>query len=100
MTLGTRDGQFSYSCYGACQYTEYYYTFFATNSAGTSHAQLVQRIRTLQAIPRSVVINEIHVDPNIKTEPVEYIKLYNDSTKLLDLTGWRLTDAVDFTLTE
>jgi hypothetical protein len=35
-----------------------------------------------------VVINEIHYDPDIKTEPVEFIELHNPSPTTVDLSGW------------
>src|SRR6476469_7331989 len=44
-----------------------------------------------------IVINEIHYDPDIKTELVEFIELYNTDTTAIDLSGWALTDAVDYT---
>ena len=44
-----------------------------------------------------IVINEIHYDPDIKTEQVEFIELYNSGTSEQDLSGGYLSDAVDFT---
>lgn len=44
-----------------------------------------------------LVINEIHFDPDVKTELVEFIELYNNGGTALNLTGWQLTDAVEFT---
>jgi hypothetical protein len=43
-----------------------------------------------------VVINEIHVDPDLSTEKVEFIELHNDSSLSIDLSGWVIDDAVDF----
>ncbi len=43
-----------------------------------------------------IVINEIHTDPDIKTEPVEFIELHNAGDTEVDLSGWLLTEAVDF----
>ncbi len=45
----------------------------------------------------AVVINEIHYDPDVKTELVEFIELHNTGPAAADLSGWSLTDAVDFT---
>ena len=28
-------------------------------------------------LPASIVINEIHYNPDVKTEPVEFVELYN-----------------------
>ena len=44
-----------------------------------------------------VVINEIHFDPDISTEQVEFIELYNSGSTSVDLSGWVIDDAVDFT---
>jgi hypothetical protein len=35
-----------------------------------------------------VVINEIHYDPDVKTELVEFVELHNVSDEAIDLTGW------------
>ena len=40
----------------------------------------------------SVVINEIHYDPDVKTEPVEFIELHNAGTNTVNLGGWTLSD--------
>jgi hypothetical protein len=44
-----------------------------------------------------VVINEIHFDPALKTEPVEFIELFNAGSSSVDVGGWSLTRAVEFT---
>ena len=44
-----------------------------------------------------VVINEIHHDPNVKTELAEFIELHNTGTEPVDLSGWEIGDAVVFT---
>ena len=43
------------------------------------------------------MINEVHTDPDVATELVEFIELYNRGTSPVDLSGWTLRDAVDFT---
>ena len=43
------------------------------------------------------IINEIHYDAGIKTEWVEFIELANPSSEDIDLSGWALSRAVDFT---
>ena len=43
-----------------------------------------------------VVINEIHYDPDIDTEQVEFIELYNAGSEAVNLSGWRIDDAVDY----
>ncbi len=43
-----------------------------------------------------VVINEIHYDPDVKTEAVEFIELHNAGASVVDLSGWRLDDGIDY----
>jgi hypothetical protein len=43
-----------------------------------------------------VVVNEIHYDPDVKTEPAEFIELFNASDRTVDLSGWRVTGGVEF----
>ena len=50
----------------------------------------------LQAAPR-VVINEIHYDPEPKTEHVEFIELYNAGDEPADLAGWQFNNGIDYT---
>ncbi|MBI1389834.1 MAG: hypothetical protein GC154_15450 [bacterium] len=49
------------------------------------------------SVRADVVINEIHYDPDLSTEWVEFIELFNDSDAAVDLSGWRIANAVDFT---
>ena len=49
-----------------------------------------------QAVP-PVVINELHVDPDVKTEQVEFVELCNPGTVAVDLSGWRLDGGVFYT---
>ncbi|HYO24065.1 MAG TPA: lamin tail domain-containing protein, partial [Lacipirellulaceae bacterium] len=53
-----------------------------------------------QLEPRSllaVVINEFHYNPDNSTELVEFVELHNTGAAAVDLSGWRLDEAVDFT---
>lgn len=51
------------------------------------------------ALAASVVINEIHSDPlDSKSQFVEFIELYNPTAAAIDVSGWRLSSGVDFTL--
>ena len=43
-----------------------------------------------------VVINEIHYDPDVKTELVEFVELYNTTPFDIDLTGWYFSNAVSY----
>src|SRR6266550_1825265 len=44
-----------------------------------------------------IVINEIHYDPDLKTEPVEFIELFNAGSNAVDLAGWYFSDGINFT---
>ena len=41
-----------------------------------------------------VVINEIHYDPDVKTELVEFVELHNTETVDVDLSGWYFTGGI------
>lgn len=44
-----------------------------------------------------VVINEFHYDPDDATEKVEFIELHNSDAANVDLSGWRIDEAVNYT---
>src|SRR5688572_28218370 len=44
-----------------------------------------------------IVINEIHSNPDVKTELVEFIELHNTTGASVNLSGWSLSDAAEFT---
>ncbi|MGI8602247.1 MAG: lamin tail domain-containing protein [Verrucomicrobiales bacterium] len=43
------------------------------------------------------VINEIHCEPPDKTKPVQFVEIHNPEPSAVNVSGWRLSDAVDFT---
>lgn len=43
-----------------------------------------------------VVINEIHYDPDVSTEFVEFIELHNTSNSDLDISGWAFTEGISY----
>ena len=45
----------------------------------------------------TVVINEIHYNPDIKTELVGFIELFNTAATPVNLSGWTISSAVDYT---
>jgi hypothetical protein len=47
-----------------------------------------------------VVINEIHSDPDVKTELVEFVELYNTSGQDFDLSGCYFSDGIFYTFDE
>ena len=44
-----------------------------------------------------IVINEIHYDPADSTKQEEFIELHNAGASPVNVGGWRLEDAVEFT---
>lgn len=57
---------------------------------------LVGELLELRQLLTGVVINEIHYDPDVETEQVEFIELLNAGDAAEDLSGWRIDAAVDF----
>lgn len=53
---------------------------------------------TVQAEPAAlnVLINEIHYNPDIKSEQVEFIELYNPTAQPIDLFQWTISGGIDF----
>ena len=56
----------------------------------------VGHAQSLTPLKHDIVINEIHYDPDVKTELVEFIELYNKGSAAVNLAGWRLADAVEY----
>ena len=48
-------------------------------------------------VSAAIVINEVHYNPDVKTEHVEFIELFNAESNAVDLSAWQLSGAVDFT---
>ncbi|MCA9245736.1 MAG: lamin tail domain-containing protein [Planctomycetales bacterium] len=48
------------------------------------------------ALAPQVVINEVHYDPDIKTEPVEFIELLNAGSVAADLSHWSFTNSIQY----
>jgi hypothetical protein len=55
-------------------------------------------VLTVVEIARSIVINEIHYNPLDNTVFEEFIELHNPTTNDVDVSYWRLADAVDYVL--
>jgi hypothetical protein len=96
VTVGTEGGNYSRFVSGLTENTTYFYTSRAVNSAGTSWAPSSETFDTPEALAARVIINEIHYDPRDETSAEEFIELYNPGTSPVDISGWQLTDAVDF----
>ncbi|MBV7336064.1 lamin tail domain-containing protein [Chloroflexi bacterium TSY] len=49
-----------------------------------------------QASDQSILVNEIHYDPHVKTDAAEFIELFNRGPQPIDLSNWALDGAVEF----
>jgi hypothetical protein len=45
----------------------------------------------------AVVINEIHYNPDVKTEPAEFVELHNPGTIAVNLAGWHFSEGLNYT---
>jgi len=52
--------------------------------------------QSIPSLSHDVVINEIHYDPDIKTELVEFVELYNTSASDVNLVAWQLCDGIRY----
>ena len=91
--LGVQSGDFSTKIIGLTPGNTYFYRAEASNSAGDSWTLDAAQFTTI--VP--IVINEIHYNPDDKTELVEFIELHNQSDEIVDLSGWMFTDGISFT---
>ncbi len=51
---------------------------------------------TLSQASAAIVINEIHYNPDVKTESVEFVELYNTGATPVNLAGWRFSQGLAF----
>lgn len=78
----------------------YFYRAFAQNSAGGVWASKTQTFTTARnENPSGIIINEIHFDPLDPTKGQEFIELHNPTAADVDLAGWKIAGAVDYTFT-
>ncbi len=97
IALGERKGDFSRLVTDLTAETTYYVRIKATNMAGVAWTSATTSLTTTENIPATVVINELHIDPDDTTELVEFIELHNPSDFPVDLSEWVLDEAVDYT---
>lgn len=97
VALGAQAGNFAHFVTGLAAETTYYYRAGATNDAGSVWATPTLSFTTTADVPLSVVINEIHYDHDVKTEPVEFVELYNAGADPADLSLWYFSSGIDYT---
>ncbi|MGC6427541.1 MAG: lamin tail domain-containing protein [Akkermansiaceae bacterium] len=95
--VGIRSGDFSKLVTNLSPTTEYFFTVFAENVAGSSWATPSSSFTTPVFVAPSVVINEIHYDEDDKTLRAEFIEVHNPSNFEVDLSGYSFSDGIDYT---
>lgn len=65
-----------------------------TDEGGLTYEQVL--VLTAEEETPSVVINEIHYDPD-NNAPIEFIEIHNPTGSQVDLSGWQFTAGIDFT---
>lgn len=43
----------------------------------------------------AIVINELHTNPDVKTELLEFVELHNAGPEPMSLSGWSLAGGID-----
>ncbi|MCH2025172.1 MAG: lamin tail domain-containing protein, partial [Verrucomicrobiales bacterium] len=95
--IGTQKGDFSFFVSGLDPLTKYYYRIFASNPGGAIWSSETVQFETTDSNVSEIVINEIHYDVPDKTLRAEFVELYNPTDSAVDLSGWRLSSAVNYT---
>jgi hypothetical protein len=96
LSLGQQTGAFSGYMVNLAPGQNYFRTVRATNGAGDVWSP-VRPFTTPGTTSRPIRINEIHYDPDNKTEFVEFVELYNPTNAPVDLSGWHLLGGIDYT---
>ncbi len=94
--LGPQAGPFSAVAANLEPETTYYFRALAANAAGEAWAGPALSFTTPAFVAPSVVINEIHYDPNDKTSREEFVELHNPSDTAVDLSGYYFSAGIDF----
>lgn len=94
--LGPDGGRFSVFVSGLSEETTYFFRSLASNVAGAAWAPTTESFDTTDNTRPSIVVNEVHYDEDDKTVRSEFIELHNTTAAPIDLSGWRLSSAVDY----
>ena len=95
--MGTFAGAQTGYLTGLTPNTIYYFRAFASNVAGTAWASATESFTTGAIDPGNVVINELHYNPIDNTSAEEFVEIHNSGDVPIDISGWRLNRAIDFT---
>ncbi len=96
VVLGVRDDDFSAFVNALSPEETYFFRASATNAIGTVWAPSTASFTTTALVPNTVVISEVHYDPQ-GVDPEEFVELHNPGDTDIDISGWTLENAVEFT---
>ncbi len=103
-SAGVQGGDFTRFVSGLTPDTTYFFRCRAENQAGTSWAPETATFTTTALVSSIPVIHEIHYhaqdDPILGPLPLEFIELTNPGDETIDLSGWKLANAVKYTFPE
>ena len=68
-----------------------------TGEGGVDMADLSMLAKDWGKTKWPIIINEIHSDPDVETELVEFVELYNAGPVDADLSGWSFRDGLAYT---
>lgn len=54
-------------------------------------------LMTVEPLQSSIIINEIHYNPDIKTDAAKFVEIYNTDTNAVDLSGWSFSSGINYT---
>jgi hypothetical protein len=97
LNLGVQTNAFSQYVRNLTPETTYFYRLLGTNHAGEAWASQTRSFRTLPFTQSTLVINEIHYAPLLKTSPSEFVELYNTAEISVDVSDWYFSSGINFT---
>ena len=73
-------------------------TFTYSVSDGQTNSQPTEVEIAINSLvqQQQILINEIHIDPPVKTEIVEFVELYNQGDVPVDVSDWTIRDGIGF----
>jgi len=95
--MGPQTGEFTRFVSGLSPNTSYFFRCRAVSPAGTAWAAASDTFTTTGLVPSTAVINEFHYNSLDPTSFEEFIELHNPGDTAIDLSGWTISNAVDFT---
>ncbi|HXG46554.1 MAG TPA: lamin tail domain-containing protein, partial [Methylomirabilota bacterium] len=69
-----------------------------SRAVAVSFAATVVALLSGSSLRAQVVINEIHYNPDVKTDPAEFIELHNPGTAPVNVAGWYFSDGINYAL--